>query len=334
MELLESLPRAGWKVWLAAIIGSVLLLGIVVIQLDLASLKTVIQGLVVPLAVVGLLLLLAEGVLTAERLSLMAATHQPFAKALQANAWYSVLVLILPARLGEIAAILVLKKYLLQKPAPAFMSIVVQRLFDLVMLGTLFLLVLTSLVSQLPVGVSAAVAGLVIGLAVLAIYRMEGLLTLAARWMISTRLPISKPHRHKILRLVLQGRSWRRHLSNAGLITAAFLLTVAKWLVTVSAIGALLLALYSTLGWHSALIASVAYCFMAAVPLQTIGGVGLGEAGLAFLLTGMGVPVGIAAAMTLFVRLVLILFPAFFFGLVFVYVIVSGRRQDSESPSG
>ena len=33
MELLDSLPRAGWKVWVAAIIGSVLLLGIVLIGL-------------------------------------------------------------------------------------------------------------------------------------------------------------------------------------------------------------------------------------------------------------------------------------------------------------
>jgi len=334
MELLDSLPRAGWKVWVAAITGSVLLLGIVLIQLDMTSLRTVADGLLVPVATAGLLLLLVEGVVTAARLSLMAGTHQPFVRALQANAWYSMLVVVIPARLGEIAAVLVMEKYLLQRPAPAFMSIIVQRLFDLIMLGTLFLLVLTSLASQLPPGISGLVACVVIGMALLAVYQMETLITLVARWLIGTRLPISRANRHKILRLLLQGRSWRRHLSSAGLIAAAFSLTVVKWLVTVGAIGTLLMALYYSLGWHSALLAAVAYCFMAAVPLQTIGGIGLGEAGLVFILSGMGVPVGVAAAMSLFVRLVLILFPALFFGLVFIYTVFDRRSQDQEHSIG
>lgn len=334
MGLLESLPRAGWKVWSVAITASVILLGIVLFQLDLASLHIVVGGLVLPLVLVSLLLLLAEGVVTAARLSLMANTHQPFFRALQANAWYSVLVVVVPARLGEIAAVLVMEKYLLQKPAPAFMSIVVQRLFDLVMLGTLFLLVLTAVAAQLPPGVSGLVAGAVICMAILTIYRMEAMLTLAARWLIGTRLPISKPLRHKLLRLVLQGRSWRRHLSTAGLFSAVFALTVAKWLVTAGAIGALLVALYAPLGWYSAVVAAVAYCFMAAVPVHTIGGIGLGEAGLVFLLSGMEVPVGVAAAMSLFVRLVLILFPALFFCLVLVYAAVFGRGQQQAPAIG
>jgi hypothetical protein len=48
----------------------------------------------------------------------------------------------------------------------------------------------------------------------------------------------------------------------------------------------------------------------------------------------MGVPVGVAAAMSLFVRLVLILFPALFFGLVFVYTLFDRRSQDQERAIG
>lgn len=326
MNRVNALPRAGWKLWMVAIVGSALLLGVVLVQLDLQSIRTVSQELAVPLLIGGLALLLTEGVVTAQRLSVMAGTQQPFLSALRANAWYSVLVVVVPARLGEVAAILVMEKYLKQKRGPALMSIVVQRLFDLIMLGSLFLLVISSLAAQLPREVSAVVAIIVIGLASLAIYRMESLLTLVARWCMGTRLPFSKRLRHKILRLLLQGRGWRRHLSNTGLITSAVLLTGAKWLATVAALGVLLMALYSPLGYQSALVAAVAYCFMAAVPLQTIGGIGLGEAGLTFLLAGMGVPVGVAAAMSLFVRLVLILFPALFFVLVWLLTALQPNR--------
>lgn len=334
MGLLAALPRVGWKVWSVAIVGSLLLLGIVVLQLDMEGLRTVLTGLALPAAALGLVLLLAEGVITAERLLLMANTHQPFLAALRANAWYSVLVVVLPARLGELAAILVLEKYLLQKPAPAFMSIVAQRLFDLVVLGSFFLLVITSIAVELPQVVSITVALLVIGCALGLIYRMESLLTLCSRWMIGSRLPVLPNHRRKIIRLLLQARTWRRHISDDGLITRALLLTVAKWLATVGAIGALLFALYGTLGWQAALTAAAAYCFMAAVPLQTIGGIGLGEAGLTFLLAGMDVPVGVAAAMTLFVRLVLILFPALFFVLVFFVAALTGRPQANRESIG
>ncbi len=334
MGLLETRPRAGWKTWMSAIIGSVLLLGRVLLQLDSTSLRSVAVGLSWPLVGVSVLFFFTEGVVTAKRLSIMAGTHQSLARALQANAWYSVLVVALPARLGEFAAILVMEKYLLQKRAPAFASIVVQRLFDLVMLGVLFLLVLAFLIEQLPLAVSAAVAMLVIGIALSAIQQMEPLLTLMARWVLSTRIRFSRSLRRKIARQLLQGRGWRRQMASTGLIPSAMSLTAVKWLVIVGGISALLIASQDSLTWQSALIAAVAYCFMSAVPIQSLGGIGLGEAGLTFLLAGMGMPVGVAAATSLIVRLVLILFPAIFFLTVFFLVSLENIVQSGKSAGG
>lgn len=330
MGLLETLPRAGWKTWMSAVIGSALLLGIVLLQLDSTSLRSVAVGLSWPFVAVSVLFFFTEGVVTAKRISIMAATHQRLIRALQANAWYSLLVVALPARLGEFAAILVMEKYLLQKRAPAFASIVVQRLFDLVMLGVLFLLVLVFLIEQLPVAASAAIAVLVTGVGLSAIYQMEPLLTLSARWVMSTRIPLSRSLRIKITRLLLEGRGWRRQLAGTGVIVSAISLTAVKWLVIFAGISTLLIASQDSLAWHSALIAAVAYCFMSAVPIQSLGGIGLGEAGLTFLLAGMGIPLGVAAATSLMVRLFLIVFPVIFFLAIFFLVSLDKSVQSGK----
>lgn len=310
------IPKVKPSLWLlAGTVSLVLLVGLIT-QLDFASFWLMVRGMEPIYLGLALLLLFTEGTVTALRLILFANNGSRIGSGLLTNAWYSVLIVVLPARLGEVAAILLLQKYLKQNRAAALMSILVQRLFDLVILSSLFFIAITSLVETFPANLSRAISITVIGLAVLLIYKMDWFLSLAANLVLRRKRPNPHSARRWMLRFLLQARVWRRHSYQLTMTAKALFLTTVKWCCTLGAISCLFLALHTPLSLTSGLVASAAYNFIAVVPIQTIGGLGLGEVGLALILVGMGLGKSTAVGISLFTRMILIVFPFLFLGVV------------------
>ena len=261
-----------------------------------------------PLVSAAFLFLIMEGIATALRLWLFAQRRPCLSDALKANAFYVLLLVILPARLGEVAAIIVLKRYLQQKYGVATMSIIAQRLYDIMILGVVFLIALLGLGDFIDRTMMTVLAAGLIGFSFAALMRLDLFLTLAA-------LMFRKTPR-TLYRFILQARSYSRHNMLARDVPSALILTILKWASNLSALVFLYMALHLQLGWFENVIVAAAYNFLTIIPLQTIGGIGVGEAGLALLLIGMGLPAGIAAGASLMVRFVVLTFPVMFWVMV------------------
>lgn len=297
--------------WALATLVSVVLLAGVISQVDGAQLRGMIANASWTALGTAVALLVLEGVFTALRIRMFAPGPPPLGAALKANAWYVLFLVMLPARLGEVAAVFVFRTTLGQSFGGAGMSVIVQRLYDVIVLGTLFLLALTGLSGLFDTSIMALAALAVIAASVALALHMDTALTLLAAVLGKAFGP-----RAKARRLAIEARRYVRHDLDRGDIPLVLVLTAGKWVSNLAALMLLLAATGLSLSLAQAAVVAGAYNFLAIIPLQTIGGLGVGEAGLALLLAGMGVGTSMAAAASLMVRSVLILFPFVFWALV------------------
>ena len=322
----------GW-LWTTALIVSAGLLVLVLVQIDWSAFPSLLAEIGWPPIVLAGALLLAEGVVTALRLRLFAGQGgggPPLSAALRANAWYVLLLVTLPARLGELAAVAVLRAELGQTTGAAAISLLAQRLFDVALLAGLFLVALLGLPSM---GASSdpspatgpswpglALAGILVVLGVAAgLARLDLWLRLAAALL--TRYGPHAALPRTLLRVVLQARRWAERHWSRGLVAPALGLTLAKWGCNLGALVALLAAGGSGLSELELIVVAASYNGLAVVPLQTVGGIGLGEAGLMGLLAAFGVPLAAAAAVALVTRMVVIVA-----ALAFWVLVIGGGR--------
>lgn len=280
-----------------------MLLVTVIAQVDIAQAQAMLESISGPALLLAFFCLLAEGVITALRIWLFAARKPCLSEALRANAWYVLLLVMLPARLGEVAAVLVFEKFLKQKYGAAAMSIITQRLYDVVVLGVLFLIALLGMGDFINAKLMMGISLGLIALAGLVLIKLEMFLTWAA-----LLLRKFKP----LFRLILQARAYSRHILKPRDIVPALLLTLGKWLSNLGALVFLLAAVHLGLNTFESVTVAAAYNFLAIIPLQTIGGIGIGEAGLTALLAAIGIDVSEAAAASLMVRFVILIFPFIF----------------------
>lgn len=122
-----------------------------------------------------------------------------------------------------------------------------------------------------------------------------------------------------LFRMLLQARTWYRFHINNSVFSIAIFISMCKW---ASNIGGLTLLFYSInipLSEVQLLLASTAFNFLAIIPLQTIGGIGISEAGLTGIFLYFGLPIAFAASVSVMIRLVLISTPFLFFLLIHTY---------------
>ena len=303
-------------IWGISALVSVALLGLVIMQVDFAEALIMVRQTSWNFLILALICLFAEGVITSFRLSLFAQKKSPLVQAFRANAWYVLLLIILPARLGEVAAVLVLERYLGQKRAAGVMSIITQRLYDVMILGVIFLIALLGLGSFINIEILGIMAFIFIGVALFILVRMEMFLTLGATCLQRRQKKSRNKFLHRMTRLILQARIYNRHGLRKRIIPEAIFLSLLKWVSNISALVFLFMALHLELGLFENLTVASSYNFLAIIPLQTIGGIGVGEAGLALLLGIMGLSVSMAAGAGLMIRFVILLFPFIFFVLI------------------
>jgi uncharacterized membrane protein YbhN (UPF0104 family) len=188
------------------------------------------------------------------------------------------------------------------------MSIVAQRLYDVIILGVIFLVALLGLGDFIDRGIMSIIAMVLIFAALLVLLRLDFFLTVSAN--------ILKKAPKKLFRLVLQARLYSRHGLRAKDVPFALFLTLLKWVSNLGALVCLFMALHLGLGFFENITVAAAYNFLAIIPLQAIGGIGVGEAGLTLLLVGMGLTASLAAGASLMIRFVILIFPFIFWIMV------------------
>ncbi len=332
--MLDGLGRINGNrvVWVTSLAVSSLLLIVVFWYVEPSELWARLTQLDARLLTVAVILVLGEGVFTALRIRLFTGMKVDVIAALQSNAWYSLMLIILPARLGEVAAVVIFRKFLKQHVGAAVASIVSQRIYDLVVLSMLAVIALFWISDVIPQTHLIVIAGSVFTAGVFVLWKLAFILTL-----VTLLLQRVLPRARGVRRIALQARIWVRHTFPDKYVPAAIGWTLMKWVCNLGAIAFLLLATGIDLVFLEGVIVAVCYNFLAIIPLQTVGGFGVGEAGLMMLLGAFAVPVATAASVSIVVRAVLIASTVLFWALASGLGNARNRRKNqtiASTPNG
>jgi len=222
------------------------------------------------------------------------------------NLAHGAAMLLLPARLGELVFLGLLRRDLGLSTGGAAVLIVAQRLQDLVAVAAFLALSLLLKAAGLPEGVPVVLAG---GATAVLAAALAAVLAMAPALKLAERLLRGRPGRlaRGLTALVLQAR---RAVGRGGPVAPRpMLLTLVFWATEMAALHAALRAFGHTADLASSLFLGSGLSLVFALPIQTVGGLGLGEGGLAALLMLDGM--GREAALTLGVsaRLLLLAVP-------------------------
>lgn len=294
--------RVGLRPVLLGGAASVILLGALLVLVDagevVARLRRAEPGGLALAAGAAVLVYLAVAARVA--LTVGAQAVRPFLGALDVTFVHAVLLVFLPARLGDVCYPLLLRRSLDLDLVSGAANLVVLRVYDVVCAVGLFLAALALARPGDPDSGLRQIAWGVLAVVVVALL----LAGLVARWS-RGRGPASGR-----LRLVadLLGRfrtavSAYRARDHAVLLA----LTLVRWLLAAGLLLALFRALSHDISPAGALFVAMGLNFAAAFPLQTIGGFGLIESAMAFLLGVLGTPLERAIALALAARLLWLL---------------------------
>jgi hypothetical protein len=298
-----------FSVWLIAATVSALLLAFVFINLDIKILNQALAKLQPGYLLPAFVLLTVEAMITARRIQYFAMSDANYGQGLYANAWYVMWLNILPARLGEVAAISVFKRVFSMPPGAAIASIVTQRLFDLLMLAAL-------LIGLLSVSFLDSVFSLFINIAL--VIAVISLIATIGKWIdLACRFLYQIKNIHAVARrlllICLQGRRWYKRDFSQLKVWHVLLQTFIKWVGSVLGVAFLLAACQLELLNTQLLLVAILTNFLGAVPLQSIGGFGVIEAGLSGILYSFGIPLSEAVAVSLLLRFAILAYVLVFF---------------------
>lgn len=322
-------------VWLVSAGVSLPLVALLGYAADWSSTLEAVSGGNVWLLVAAAGLLCLEGIFSSLRLRMFAGSGpKSWCGAFAANAWYVVGIAYLPARLGEAVGVWAVHRYLGQNSGGAFSSILTQRLLDVFVLAGAVLpaAILASVWEQGSSldgrlsGAAVAAAGIVLLLTGLLLIRPARAMTPVAA--AAARFRHRAPDlRRACVRLALQARLWARHTYPKVARFPAIALTMAKWSANIAGLSAVLVASGIDLSPPMLAALAVMYNFLLVVPIPTLGGIGLGDAGIVALLTLASIPIADAAAAGLVLRAVLLLLPPFYAGATCLAIAVADTAR-------
>lgn len=303
--------------WLTSIASSLILLGLVVAQIDWAVARSLVLRINYGWIAAGIGLLLIEGLVTASRFRLLVRQRATYNDCLVATAWYVLLLIGLPARLGEVAGIAVMVRHMHLRAGAAAASLLVQRVFDIIVLALLLGVVCVLALADIgKAPVLMMVAAVVAVLIALVVY-LENLLALVIRPLLRWR---REKWPRRFLRVALQARIVRRHHMDRGITLRLVGYTLLKWIANLAAIACVVVAVVPALGWFTAVGVGIVYNLSAVIPIQTVGGFGVSEAALLGSFSWLGYPLDVGAPIAIAVRLALISAPLLFWLVVIATV--------------
>jgi uncharacterized membrane protein YbhN (UPF0104 family) len=299
--------------WILAVGSSAVLLALVVAQVDMRAARLLMRTTDYAWVAAGITVLLLEGLITALRFRLLARGSVRLRDALRATAWYVLMLIGLPARLGEIAGIGIIARYLHQPVGVAAASLLLQRVFDMLMLIVLLAIVAVLAVAGEQLFVVLVVSGALALMFTAVVVFIEPLLTLAA-----TRLRRRRREQWSrlVLRTLLQARMYSRHHMSARRVLKLGALTACKWTANLLGIALIVVAVVPPMTAATALGLGIVYNLSAVIPVQTVGGFGISEVVLLGSFRLLGYELGVGAPIAIAIRLALISAPVMFWILV------------------
>ena len=300
---MSLLRRAKPLTWMLAGAVSLALFGAVAAQLDRASLAAAAERISWPLVGAGLLLLLGEGLFGAVRTHLMARHSGGFATAMWVTAWHAIWLIALPMRLGEVAWVMVMRRAYGWNAATAVACALVQRLLDVAVIAALFLLAMPA-----AIGLDRDGAPLLTGFAVAAcLLALAGALSLHVWLRLLAKLLVglgrARGWRRRSLRHLRHGRRWLESVRHQRTMQLCLLSTLLLWGTVFGSFWLLCKAVGLDLVLAELLFAATGGSLVTALPVQSIGGLGLLEAGFTGILAWLGAPAASAALAALTIRL-------------------------------
>ena len=272
-------------------------------RLDAASLAAVAASLSAswPLVAAATALLLAAALADAVRMHLIA-ERRSLTAAIRVTAWHGVWVMVLPLRLGEVGWVLAMRNAYGWNPATTVVCALIQRLLDLAVVAAFLLLAMPAAFSLGQDGAPLiAAAGAAGGAALAGIMTLRFWLRLTARLVIAAGRP--RGWRLRVLRHLRQGRRWLDSVQHRRILRLCLLPTVLTWTAVFGAYWLFCQAVGLQAAAVEVLFAGAGSVVLAALPVQSIGGFGLLEAGLTGILAWFGAPADTAAAAALTIRL-------------------------------
>ncbi len=302
------------SLWTASAISSLLLLSLIVSQIDWVAARALTQTINYFWIAAGIGLQLMEGTITAMRFQLLSRSNARMRECLRASAWYVVLLIALPIRIGEIAGVALIVRYLGERTGAAAASLLFQRLFDMIFLITMLALICVWAFAQTNILAVATLILVIITLVLVVVY-FENLLGFAAQPLLNRR---NQKWPRRVLRIALQARMVRRHHIDRGRITKLVALTLIKWIVNLSAVAMVAIAVVPILTLNTAFGIGIVYNLSAVIPIQTVGGFGISEAALLGSFRWLGYSLGVGASIAIAIRLALIAGPLLFWLVIIV----------------
>lgn len=313
--------------WASGLFFSVVLLAFIFYNADQTLLKKIFNSVSWTVFLASILLLLSEGLFTALRFKLFTPGNPPLTSCLRISALFIVSLIILPARLGEIAVIFLIKNHLNQTTGASIMNVLTQRFIDLIFLGAMLLLFVIANQTLTQNILFYVLVFLIIFLLIISIYKLDVYLTCFSRFFLNNKRILKFSFSRKILRMLLQARIWFRfHLSNKT-IFKAIIVSFFKWISNIGGLTLLFYSIKTPLSEAQLLLTSTAYNLLAIVPIQSIGGFGISEAGLTGILVFFGLPIDLSASISILCRLVLISTPFLFFIIVYTYLYLNRNEK-------
>lgn len=312
--------------WISAGVIGVLVLALLLWFADPASLLQQLKSANWWLLTLAIMPLCAEVTFTSLRVQHCVNQPISLSLAMYANSLYIAWLSILPARLGELAGIAVFKRNLKMSTGSAIASVIVQRIYDvLVLSGMLVACMSQSLYGGTTGILIAATTWLVL---MVMLFTLPIWLTCGAKVLYSRR---SVSWLRKVLYVLLQARTWYRHQSAPGAIRWLVASTVGKWSVNLVAVTMIFAAVGVQFGLPLMATIVILMHFLGAVPLQSVGGFGAAEVGLTGILVSLGTPAEQAVAASLLVRVVFLCFSFLFFCFCFVVLRTKVSPGDNAS---
>jgi uncharacterized membrane protein YbhN (UPF0104 family) len=313
--------------WVTSIASSLVLIGLVVAQVDWHSARVIAERIDYRWVGVGSALLMLEGLLTSSRFQMLVRTPVRYSECLRATAWYGLVLIGLPARLGEVVGVAIIVRYMNQRTGTAVASLLFQRLFDVIVLALITAVVCLSMFSGVQTALVLALATLFIAALVGLMIFLEELIAVAFRPLLTRR---HEKWPRRILRIALQVRTTRRHHIDRRRTLKLGGYTVLKWIANLTAIGCVVIGIVPTLAPLTAVGIGIVYNLTAVIPLSTIGGFGISEAALLGIFTWLGYSLAVGAPIAIAIRLVLVSAPILFW----LAVIIAVPRSPSTAATG
>ncbi len=329
--LSETIKKSNLYIWVISFVISIGLLLFIFNQTNIHELANLIDLTSFKWLFLSIIVLALEGFFTGLRFKTFTPGNHSIGRCSKLSSWFIVSLVILPARLGEIAVVFLLQDYLKQSAGAAIMNTIIQRYIDLLFLAsmTLIFLCLNHLFSLELLILSIV---LILFFTFIGLYRIDLILGfIASTFYRHRRRP--KSIVRKLFRVLLQARLYYRFHINSDIFFRGVGISFLKWLCNIGGLSLLFFSFDTQLTSIQLILSAIAYNALALIPLQTIGGIGIGEAGLMGIFLFFGLPSAFAASASILTRLVLIFIPFLFLFLVYTVssIYEKSRKQISQS---